>query len=275
MDKNRLSLSPWTATVSPALSKIVKECQNVISYVCMETLFTRGGMQESVQTDLLLNVYHGFDNLASQSEMFVRGEGAYSCLFDDTDDLNGIGGLKTLRNEITQDATTKFAVTTDTSYIDVGKNSIPLKLLQLKFPKSDKRISGDTIKNKGAAVLANCKVAIPIGAQFLDKNGKLPSGRKIQDYLEHVLDGMYKKLVLEDKCKNVASSNDREKIMGESRPKGWIFNGFMAFVAFGPLALKDSDKSNMMMHGMLFDYYLFYNCVCHEPHVFFIFRYLF
>ena len=88
-----------------------------------------------------------------------------------------------------------------------------------------------------------------IAAEYLDKNGMLPSGCSRQDCINYVLNGMYKKLVLEGKAKQSVSSEEREKVMAEERPSSWTFPGIMAFVAFGPIATSDDHKSNMMLPG--------------------------
>ena len=97
-------------------------------------------------------------------------------------------------------------------------------------------------------VMANCKVATSIGQLMFDSNNLLPSGKDSDDYFSHVLLGMFKKLTLEPKCNDLASSEDRDKVMSAKLKPDWIFPGYMVFVAFGPLALDEDSKSNLMKH---------------------------
>ena len=92
-------------------------------------------------------------------------------------------------------------------------------------------------------------MAVACGRGILGSNDNLPSGYGRQDYFHYVLIGMYQKLVLEKLCKEAVSGEDREKIMATPRKPDWTFAGMMTFVAFGPLAIDESHKSNQMMHG--------------------------
>ena len=249
---DQMPISPCITAIDVAMSKVLKECRNTICYVCVEALFSRSSMKEDCQHDTLFEMYHGSSsgtNLSTHTDLFVEGEGNYSCLFNEASS-SGVG-LKTIKNELTQDAGSVYFVAknSDALHAEITKKTITSQLLQLKFPKSDKRISGATIKTNGDKVLANCKVAMSIAAEYLDRNGMLPSGCSRQDCINYVLNGMYKKLVLEGKAKQSVSSEEREKVMAEERPSSWTFPGIMAFVAFGPIATSDDHKSNMMLPG--------------------------
>lgn len=260
--KNMIENNKNNATATARFSKLVKECQNIISFVCMETLFGRSPMKDSELNDFLFNSYHGSSintNLLIQSELFITGEGRFSTLFDVAGHDGSITGMMSLRSEVTQDTSSNYFVSRmplDSSDIN-RKNTITLSLLKAKFPNSTVPISGRTIKLNGDKVLANCKVAIAIGKSFLDSNGQLPSGCSRQDYYNHVLDGMHKKLRLEPKAKLILDGDEREKFLSEERHSDWIFPGLMAFAAFGPLATDDDAKSNLMMHGMCLVYHFF------------------
>jgi hypothetical protein len=41
---------------------------------------------------------------------------------------------------------------------------------------------------------------------------------------------------------------ERDDILSQKRKPGWVFNGYMAFVMYGPLALDRKYKSNIMVH---------------------------
>ena len=57
---------------------------------------------------------------------------------------------------------------------------------------------------------------------------------------------MYDKITNEPKARKALDGDIRADLMSKKRPTGWVFNGFMAFVLFGPLAKDDSLKSNLM-----------------------------
>ena len=62
---------------------------------------------------------------------------------------------------------------------------------------------------------------------------------------------MYVKITKE----KTADGKDREEILSQRRPANWVFDGFMAFVAFGPLALSAEMKSNLMSGSKLLPLY--------------------
>ena len=229
--------------------KVIKECQLIISYVVYELLLTvKGSMTEISQQSCCAEYYHGTkdNNKINQSASFMAGDGKYQKMFDiDTDT-----GMKYIKHELTQDATSTYFISSVVGDEDEGqpKKTITLRLINAKYPNSPHPVSGANVKKNGSDVLCNCKLAIGFGKSFLDANGKLPSGCNRQDYFNLVCDKMFQK-ELTTKCNNVKDSADREIIMSKKRPVDWFFPGFMSFVIFGPLATDESSKSELMMSG--------------------------
>jgi hypothetical protein len=62
-------ISPCTTKIDSTMSKVIKECQNTICYVCVEALHSRSSMKEEKQLDVLFEAYHG---LQSGSNMAVQ-----------------------------------------------------------------------------------------------------------------------------------------------------------------------------------------------------------
>lgn len=250
-----------SAKVGTQLLGVAKECQALIAYVCLETLTTRGSMTSNQQEELVFEMFHGSKakpEMLVQIDQFVSGEGRYACLFEEQDSSD-IGSMKKLRKELTRDMSTTYYVLQRGMEADdaANKKIITVELLERKFPNSDTKISGRTLKNKADLVLANCKVATSIGQSMFDSNNLLPSGKDSEDFFVHVLLGMFKKLTLEPKCNDLASSEDRDKVMSAKLKPDWIFPGYMVFVAFGPLALDEDSKSNLMKHGKFHCPFLF------------------
>ena len=230
---------------NPKLLAVAKECQALIAFGCLEILLTRGSMTTIQQEEFMYKIFHGSPSdpqIVIQMNQFIDGEGKYACLYE-TQDESEIGSVKKLRKELTREPTTTYIVARVKNDTDINQNVVTEELLQRKFPNSEARISGRTLKNKADQVLANCKVGISIGKSMFDSNNMLPSGKNGEDYFNHVLSGMYKKL---------ASSEDREKVLSEKRKPDWIFPGYMVFVAFGPLAIDEKFQSNLMKHGTWF-----------------------
>lgn len=252
---NYITLSTMSKVgTNPKLLAVAKECQALIAFGCLEILLTRGSMTTIQQEEFMYKIFHGSPSdpqIVIQMNQFIDGEGKYACLYE-TQDESEIGSVKKLRKELTREPTTTYIVARVKNDTDINQNVVTEELLQRKFPNSEARISGRTLKNKADQVLANCKVGISIGKSMFDSNNMLPSGKNGEDYFNHVLSGMYKKLVLEPKCNGLASSEDREKVLSEKRKPDWIFPGYMVFVAFGPLAIDEKFQSNLMKHGTWF-----------------------
>lgn len=232
------------------LAKILKECQNTICFVCYEILMQQNGMTELQQNTFMQNLYRGSNdpNVINQSLAFVEGQGNYASMFD-IDTLDG--GLKVLKNELTQDAASLYFVSKYESDVDDSKKkkTITLRLLNAKAPCSTELFTGRTMKDSGMKVLSHCRLAMSFGAQFLDANGNLPSGKNCQDYYDFVLDEMYKKQIHDDKARKISDARKRAEILATKRPKHWTFHGWMSFVLFGPLASDESIRSELMRTG--------------------------
>lgn len=72
----------------------------------------------------------------------------------------------------------------------------------------------------------------------------------LTDFLNSILDAMYIE-ELKGNAQNSECANKREEILSQQRKPGWVFNGFMAFAMFGPLAIDAPFKSKNIMKGIL------------------------
>lgn len=85
----------------------------------------------------------------------------------------------------------------------------------------------------------------------MDNNGNLPSGWTRENYNEKVLDKMYVTIYLEPKAAKMKDGKDREKLLTQIRPRGWVFDGYMAFMMYGPLAIDPKFQSHNMLNGLI------------------------
>ena len=231
--------------VEKALQKVLNQCQYLISYLCYEALFSRSTTTKDSFRILMFDQYHGnknHDNLIPHAYYMSKGFGKYKHAFDQ--DSNYDDQYLRLTDELTQENDYKFIV--NEIQIEGQTNVITLAMLKRKTLNSNQAFSPRSITTYAETALRNCKNAIALGQQFFDSNGLLPSGWSRQNYLEKVLDLMYDKITNEPKARKALDGDIRADLMSKKRPTGWVFNGFMAFVLFGPLAKDDSLKSNLM-----------------------------
>lgn len=126
---------------------------------------------------------------------------------------------------------------------------VTLKLLTKKSKNSDLLISGNTLFSQAEAVLCNCKKALAFSEEFLDSDGKLPSGTAIEDLYEHVLQQMFLELGAGgDGADDEDAEEDEDDIESSGRPGGWFFPGWFTFVRCGPMA-SDDLRSDLLRVG--------------------------
>jgi hypothetical protein len=193
-------------------------------------------------------------NQINHAAFFCSGEGRFAKCFQQLENGNLI-----LIPELTvtePNRVFRVEMTSDKNDEQDPSGKITLALLRRKSPNSPRSISESNIRLQGLTAMRNCKLAATYAKQFLDKNGKLPSGCNLSDYMEHVLDAMHTK-ELADKASTMASGKEREELLLQQRKPNWAFYGYMAFVMYGPLAIDETFKSNNMLNGKYFTLCLF------------------
>lgn len=197
----------------------------------------------------MFDQYHGsehHDNLIPHAFYMCKGFGKYKHAFET--DSNSSDQYRRLTDELTQEKDFKFIV--NELCIEGENKVITLAMLKRKTINSSEAFSPRSITTYAETALRNCKNAAAFGKQFMDPNGSLPSGWSRENYFDRVLDLMYTKITHEPKAKKALNADARVEILSKKRPDGWVFNGFMAFVLFGPLATDESLKSNLMSGSM-------------------------
>lgn len=125
-----------------------------------------------------------------------------------------------------------------------GKNKIiTLAMIKRRSINSDGVFSARSIQSYAETTVKNCKIATAVTKQFVQSDGSIPSGWSKQDVYNKVLDIMYTRISNEPKIKNIIDGDEREEVRAKERPARWIFNGFMVYVLYGPLAPEDRRSS--------------------------------
>jgi hypothetical protein len=224
--------------------KVIKQIQYLICYVIYELVFSK---KTTTKKDLINLCYENFHGDASKPHVlhhawyFTQGKGKFGAVMQ----RSALDGQLHLLQEATREEDYDFVIN---EIPIVGDNSkvITLANIKRKTINSNVPVSPRSVKLYAEKALKNCKLAACFGKQFIQLDGNLASGWSRKDYFDKVLDLMYEKLRNEPKGKKIEDGDAREEVFQEKRPSNWVFNGFMAFVAFGPLATNDEWKSSLM-----------------------------
>jgi len=269
--------------------KILKELQRTAALSALDTLYEGPKMNLA---DLKAKVYqhfHGDERNASSApyaKLICEGRQQFAGLFDRlprntsiTYTSNGAARemppLLRLKPIFTQLPHVSYSMGIDTS------NDFHLLSMQRKFPNSPAKISDNTLYRQATSSLRNIKKAVAIANEYLIE-GTLPSGKNNDDWCEHVLSEMYKQqhtlltntMLLDDDDEEEDVSPDdappdddapgEEEIHDESKinhsdsnttqqhPPGWFFEGWFAFLLWGPMAAKE-EQSSLLQVG---DYFI-------------------
>jgi hypothetical protein len=237
-----------SSDIEIATQKVLKQCQYLICYICYELMFGRKTMNKKNMGNALYENYHGIPDkphVLHQAWLFTQGKGKFSGAMNRSDD----DGYLRLLPELTQENDFSFIINEIKTYED--KNLvITLAMLKRKSLNSECIFSMRSIQSYAETAVKNCKLATSFGKPFIKSDGSLPSGWSRLDFLNKVLDLMYDKIRNEPKSKKIESGEEREVVLSATRPKQWIFNGYMAFVLYGPLAFDTNLKSNLMSGSM-------------------------
>jgi hypothetical protein len=236
-----------STTLEVATQKVLKQIQYLISYVCYEVMFARKQMKKKEMTGVLYELYHGDvtkPHLIHHAHHFSQGLGKYKDAMDRSRD----DGYLQISQELTQEKEFQFVIN-EVRLEDVA-NVITLSLIKSKTIKSDVIFSGRSVQTYADDAIANCKKATAFSARFI-QDGNLPSGWSRTTFINKILDLMYENISSEPKSKKIVDGDEREELFTKQRPKGWVFNGFMAYILYGPLATANELKSNLMSGSKL------------------------
>ena len=194
----------------------------------------------------MYDAFHGNDEkeLASQSDLFLCGEGIYSHLFNKETSSSGAtpsGGDKSLEIH-------SYLSCRPEEKVKVGKILTKDVLTLSTLPsekrgkakggkaKDDKKITGKTLYGIATEAHRNCKKALAIADEYLIK-GQAPSGTNEKDYLDHILQEMFKLLVI----KPAQDQDHNTEPNTQEKPDDWFFKGFWAFYIYGPYPIHEMN----------------------------------
>jgi hypothetical protein len=241
------SMPSTTPPTESSLFNVAKQIQFLISFVCNESVHLKTTMKVKDKQQIMGEMFLGSKpNQIKHADFFVVGQGRFEKCFEPTED-----GSLVIKPELTQRPHHIYKVQKELGDdFDGSKNIITLSMLRRKTLNSGDPLSFHNVHTNAQSALRYCKLAVAAGKEFIDSNGNLPSGWSRQDYFDKVLDKMYITVLLESKTNKIKDGTSREKMLTNTRKPGWVFNGFMAFVMFGPLALDPKYKSNKMLNGL-------------------------
>lgn len=121
------------------------------------------------------------------------------------------------------------------------QREINVDFLQQNTLNGTALISGRSILDLAKDSIKNGKKALAFAKQFL-QNGSLPSGRNVNDLLNHVKDKMYNE---EQQSKDTIKDKTSKK-----RDDKWVFNGYVAFALFAcPILVEQNDRLQVYCEG--------------------------
>jgi hypothetical protein len=114
-------------------------------------------------------------------------------------------------------------------------------------------LNGRNIYDRALTAIAMFKLAMKYHNEFCP-NGKLPSGKTLEDLLLHVRQKMFMHLKgAKNNKSNARTKVDREGneivLTEDDLPAKWIFHGWFTFVLFCPQGLSDSSLSCLSDNG--------------------------
>jgi hypothetical protein len=111
-------------------------------------------------------------------------------------------------------------------------------------------LNGRVLYERALNVVAMCKKAEKFHDEFVKSNGENPSGTSLEDMLLYVRQKMYVQLKGARSSKaNQKPKKTEEVITEEDMPEKWMFNGWFAFVLYGPQGVSTKSLSVLSKDG--------------------------
>jgi hypothetical protein len=115
-------------------------------------------------------------------------------------------------------------------------------MLERKSFTQEEFITGRTLFDLAKGCLKNIKKAMSVIVSKIKHGKPVNSGQTMEDVYKEVLDEMYKllkgkpSLQEENPDSSDHDEDEQAKPASSDRPHDWVFNGWMAFLLFGPTA---------------------------------------
>lgn len=204
------------------------------------------GAKIEKQVDFCYKAFHGTESHQSVVDLLLKGSGYYANAFERVDievnragneDRASLGVVLELKEHFHCDPSSRYAVH-DPGFTRAGISR-----------QNDKGIAGRIIYDKALQVIANYKHALKHYKEYMDEDGNCPSGKGLEDMLLYVRQRMF----VEFKgCRNKptgAAGRNKAEVEEENMPVKWFFNGYFAFVLWGPKGLSLETISALSEDG--------------------------
>jgi hypothetical protein len=120
----------------------------------------------------------------------------------------------------------------------------------IAFEKEGKLLNGRNIYERALTVVKNCKMATKFHDDYQNPDGTNRSGKATEDVLMHVRQKMFVYLKGAVNSKSNSRKKEEEKALTEDdMPPRWLFNGWFAFVLFGPQGISTQRLSCLSKDG--------------------------
>jgi hypothetical protein len=217
------------------------ELRRLSSLKILAYLYTKPSMKKGEQEELMKNCFHGNreKGIASHLMMLVRGEGEYADLYDRT--INVVTDPHAPASSVNSLVLKPELHRSDKTII-AGRHISEQTLQKTSFKSTAPLISGRNLLSAGNEALRTVKKAISIAKPLLNEDGSpKDSGTTHADIIRTVLDEMYATLSgrrsIDDEAEDDANDEAADEAEdGRQRPNDWFFNGWFAFLLFGPMA---------------------------------------
>ncbi|CAB9518732.1 unknown protein [Seminavis robusta] len=229
---------------------LLQECRNALSVHCRDIVMTDKGSGEvtSGQQELQQKVFHGSAGYASALDTFIEGKGYYASLFDRTPIENNREGNQERQSgymlELKDIASCNEAV----KYVVYERGFTREALAK----NGEKELEGRNIGERAAVSLANYRLALKFHDEYCPQ-GKLPSGKSLEDAVLYVRQKMYVLLKgAKSKRSNSRRSNAKnteKEYTEEEMPAKYMFSGYFTYLLWGPKGVSGETLSCLSVDG--------------------------
>jgi len=227
---------------------VIQELRNLLALHCRELTMTKKakGADTGNQENMHCQSFHGTESHQSVLDLFLQGNGPYFAAFEKVpievnragNDSRTDGYMWELKPLLHREPNGRLCVH------DPGFTREALRL-----QKDGQPLSGRILYDKALQVVANYKHALKHYNTFVVANKDKPSGTTIEDMAEWVL----RKMHVEFKGGRVKPSGktarNRAEVNEEDMPANYIFNGYFAFMLFGPRPLSSCPFTCLSTDG--------------------------
>lgn len=221
-----------------------REFQRVVAVFAYDA--NPDSMTQTKQQEFLYDVVHGTSTSSdkvSQLELLVQGiNPRYAKLYtkvqpEQSSSSNDTTPQRMIHHLYSPNNNTRFLYAGDNQHINVGN-------LQRATLHSNVLVTGRALLAAAREAVRNGKKAMAFAKSFLHDGTSLPSGKTIEDLLNHIKDEMW----ANEQARLQNNTNQEPAV--KKRPSKSVFNGYVAFVLFAcPILVDDTDRLQVYCRG--------------------------